>query len=345
MQPHAYQKIASLYPRRLVTATSALMTQGGVEGVDARTFLGFVTFFAICAGVIAFFLVPFATADQTVRAVLPPGIAVAVAALFYLMLMLNVESRASQIEAMLPDALQIISANIRSGMTLENAIWSSALPEFGPLRDEIKRVSADTFGGAQMGDALIKMTRRVRSSILARSVKLINEGIRMGGEMAPLLEAVAVDIRNSQLLRKEIATSTLTYSMFIVFAGVIAAPLLFSVSTFYAEMNSDVMQKQLKSGSSSAKMPTAPQASGMSSLPGMKPGGKVDPNAITPTDVYWFSVASLLITTLFAGLIIGLIRNGKALAGVKYAPLFATVALAAYSIALATMRAAFAGLK
>lgn len=338
MRLPAYERISAVFPQGVIKRLSVLMSQGGVEDIAPRTYLGFVVFFSLAAAVLAFFVTSMLTTDSLLRLSVAPAVFAFGLLVFYLLLAMHAESRAQRIEEVLPEALQIIAANIRSGMTLENAIWSSARSEFGPLKDEIKRVSSDTFSGLPVARALAKMGSRVNSHILERSIRLIAEGISLGGEMAPLLEAVAMDIRNTQLLKKEIATSTLTYTMFIIFAGVIAAPLLFSVSTFYSEINANVLQKQTGHGGG-GNMQAAAQRAGVGGFPGMSGAPTVTADSITPQDIYWFSLACIIITTLFAGLIIGQVQSGKALNGIKFVPIFVIVSVLLFHLMLAGLRA------
>jgi pilus assembly protein TadC len=323
-----YLKISGIFPKRLVDATQELMTEGGFEAISARAFLGFSVFASVGIAWIAFFLAPFFT-DAVWRIPLALAAAAVSAVFFYLMVVMNADTRAKKIELVLPDVLQIISANIRAGMTLENAIWSAARPEFGPIREEIKKVSADTYGGKPIEKSLRDMSKRVKSEAVRRAIKLINEGIRLGGEMARLLDEVAADLKSAQQLQREIATTTMMYTIFIVFAAVIAAPLLFSISTQYAELSEKTALQQAKSSLPKISSPggiSAPALSGLATrFTGVKP--------IPSEDIKLFALASIFITNLFAGLILGLIRYGKAMRGVKYAPVFIFASLAMFFVA------------
>ncbi len=337
-----YEKVSAVFPRSFVKHVSTLMVQGGFEEMQPRRLIGFAVFFSFCMSVIIFFFSPFLTENPFVHFLAPPFAFVFFGFLFYLYLSLTADSRSRQIEFILPDVFQMISANIRAGMTLENAVWSAARPEFGALRDEIKRVSADTFGGAPITESLMGMTKRVRSVILYRAVKLVVEGIRLGGEMSQLLESVADDIRSNYQLRNEIRTSTLTYAIFIVFAATIAAPMLFSVSVFYSEMNEQVTA-QKSTQLDSQQMQSAAMSAGLSGLPGMSGGGAPE-QTITPQDFYWFAVGTILMINFFAGLLMSAIMSGNVLRGIKYSPLLMTVAFLLFSGALSAVRAAMGGL-
>ena len=237
------------------------------------------------------------------------GVGFAVVILTYLIFMFIADARASQIEKVLPDALQLISANVRAGMTVDRAIWLSARPEFGVLEEEIKMVGARTMGGKTLKAALTEMTKTVKSTILDRTIKLLLEGIESGGELAHLLEEVANNVRVTQTLKKEIKASVMTYSIFILFAAVIAAPFLFSISIFFVDTMTNLW--------GSADLGTAVTGStmGMGSMFQKAKGPQ-----ILASDLYWFSVAVLSVTSFFGSLTIGLIQTGKEKNGLRLIP-------------------------
>jgi Flp pilus assembly protein TadB len=336
-----YHQISAILPRGITRWASRLMLQGGFTDISPRIYVGFAVFFSFFLAVLSFFIMPFITQTNILLVVTPLGVFALSLTGFYLLLVIAADTRAERIESILPEALQIISANIRAGMTLENAVWTAARPEFGAMADEIKRVSADTYGGVPITESLTRMTSRVHSAILERSIRLINEGIRLGGEMAPLLDAVAVDIRSEQLLKKEIITSTMMYAIFIIFAAVLAAPALFSLSTFYSEMNEKVLAQQVKQSSSDAKRVSG-QAGGLGALSTFASATKKrSPDSITAQDIFWFSLSNIFITTFFAALSLGLIQEGKAIKGLKYVLPFVLVSLGIYLAALGVLRGAF----
>ncbi len=316
-----------------------------MERIHPKVYLGFSTYAATVVAVTSFFASHFFLPFQhpVVYWLLAIGVQLFVGALFYLNLVVSADNRAAKIESVLPDMLQIISANIRAGMTLENAVWSSAKEEFGPLRDEIKKVSADAYSGVSVQEGLLNMSKRIRSPLADRAIKLVVEGIAKGGEMTRLLDQVAWDIKSSQALRREITTATLTYSIFIVFAAVIVSPLLFSVSVYYAEMSEKIAEKTGAAPEINLTKYARGGPYGYSSLPVMGFGERPR-EKISAEEIKWFAYASIILTTVFSALILGVIRSGKASAGLKFLIIFAAIGLAVFSLAHDFLVATFAAL-
>jgi flagellar protein FlaJ len=258
------------------------------------------------------------------------GFFIAFQAIVYFLLLFIAESRARQVEEVLPDALLLMSANVRAGLTVEKAIWLAARPEFGPLQQEIERVGAETAGGKSVIEALSDMPKRIKSDMLTRAVKMIIEGIRSGGELAGLLEETGNEIRSVQAMQKEVRANVMMYSMFIVFASVLGAPLLFGVSLYFIDVVNSLWGTQLAEAQTRFEMQagvikmTAPQ--------------------ITVGELQLFAIACIILTTTFASLIIGLIQTGKASQGLKFAPAMSVIALLIFFLTRTAIVTIFGGM-
>jgi hypothetical protein len=154
----------------------------------------------------------------------------------YTLLNLMAEKRSEEVESTLPDVLQIVSANISAGMTPYNALWVSARKEFGALAEEIKIAQRETLGGKPFANSLSDMGRRVKSNVLQRTIRLLIQGMKAGGELPQILQGIATDIRQMKLLQKEMAANTMSYVLFILFGMILGAPLLFSVSIQFVDI-------------------------------------------------------------------------------------------------------------
>lgn len=251
----------------------------------------------------------------------------------YLFFMLVADSRANQIEKVLPDALQLISANVRAGMTIDRAIWLAARPEFGVLEEEIKLVGARTMGGKSLKIALTEMTKTIKSSILDRTIKLLLEGIESGGELAHLLEEVAANVRTTQTLKKEIKSSVMTYSIFILFAAVIAAPFLFSISIFFVDTMTNIW--------GAVNIGGATMTGSSMGMGGML--AKARGPQITVDELFWFAVVALSVSSFFGSLTIGLIQSGREKNGLKLIPIMLGASIAILVIGLTIIKIMFKG--
>ena len=226
-------------------------------------------------------------------------------ALFMITVIL-VERRTSSIDEVLPDVLSMISQNMVAGMTPYNALWIAARPEFGPLAMEIQAVARNTLAGSSLDDALTEMTMRIKSEKLDRSVRLMIQGMKSGGDLPTVLQEIAVDIRNEQNLLKRMRAETTAQAMFIVFAIAIGAPLLFAASLQFVTIFSEIYSKVDVGGL------TEYAQTGMMTL---------HPLAVKASFFYWYAISILVVSGGFGSLIIGLIRSGKLSSGITLIPI------------------------
>jgi flagellar protein FlaJ len=302
-----------LTPKKYREFFVSQMRYAGLKEETANKIIGFSYFFAIILSVnLAVILFIFGFGPLGI--LMGIGIGMASIIIIYVIIMLIADSRASEIETVLPDALLLMSANVRAGMTVDRAIWLAARPEFGVLEDEIKKVGARTMGGKSLKIALSEMTKGIKSTILNRTIKLLLEGIASGGELAHLLEETANNIRVTQTLKKEIKASVMTYSIFILFAAVIAAPFLFAISLFFVEIMAKLW---------------GPAVLGKAATGGSMGGifSKAMGPTITADELLWFASASLGVTAFFGSLSIGLIQTGKEKGGIKLIPVLLATAI------------------
>lgn len=243
-----------------------------------------------------------------------PGTFAGIFLMFNAMLSLSVDRRGRFVDEILPDALLLLSANIRAGYIPSRALILSARKEFGPLSVAIRRSGKEIMTGASLEEGLKEIPKKIKSKDLERTIKLIIEGIRGGGQIVTLLEENAIDIRRRQAIRKEISANIMMYAIFIAFAGCLGAPGLYALSgyltTTMSQLTPDIsMTDQISSKVSFIQMS----------------GAQVD-----PTFLFQFSISAILITTVFGGLILGLINSGREKDGLKYAPILAIIALAVF---------------
>ena len=248
--------------------------------------------------------------------------------LFNFLILLSVDRRSRFVDEILPDALMLVSANIRSGYIPSRALILSARKEFGPLAEAIKRSGKKIMSGDSLEDGLREIPSRIKSEDLRRTIDLIVQGIRGGGRIVALLEENAIDIRRRQAIKKEIKANTMMYAIFIAFAGCLGAPGLYALSGYLT-------------GTMSKLSPDISQTSGVSSkvsfikLSGVK---------LSEEFLFQFSLVAILVTTIFGGLILGLISTGREKEGLKYAPILSLIAILTFLAASFLLRTMFAGM-
>lgn len=229
-------------------------------------------------------------------------------------LILIVEKRTKFVEKILPDALQLMAANMRSGFIPSRAMLLSARKEFGPLSEAIKIAGKEMMTGKSLEESLTGITKNIKSEALGLTVKLIIRGIKSGGQLVSLFEETAIDMRRKESVKKDIRANILMYSIFIGFAACVGAPALYALSN-YLVSTITVLGKNIH-------MPE--QYTSTVSL------FRLGSVSVSQDFLFLFSITAIAITTFFGGLIMGLIESGKEKAGIKYIPVMMAVGFAVF---------------
>ncbi len=232
---------------------------------------------------------------------------------------LRIYQRRIAIEEVLPEFLHLTSANVRAGMPIDQALWYAVRPNFGVLAKEIEQVAKSVMSGNELRMGLEAFAKKYDSDMLQRSVSLLIEGMEAGGEVGDLLNKIANDINDAKILQQEMAANVTSYTIFITFASVAAAPFLFALSYVLLTIISGLV-----SGISSSIDPTA-----ASSLP-FSIGGQ----SIAPSDFTIFAIAMLTVTSFFSAMITSSIKHGDPRKGLRSIPIFIIVSIVLYFVGL-----------
>lgn len=247
----------------------------------------------------------------------------------YMRFWLIAEKKANMIDYALPDALEMMSMNLKAGLTVEKAFIASTRPEFGPLEEEFRKAANDMLVGRSLREALMNISIRNKSGMLSSTMNMISQGIDSGGELSDLLEETAEDIRQTKAVQKEVRANVMMYVFFIFFAAAIGAPVIFGISTYLVE----VMQTQFDRYDFS-EVNTGNIGLNIG-------GGNI---GITPDFLVLYTVASLLITSIFGGMIIGIIKSGKETSGVKFIPILFIISVGIFFAVRMFIASMFVGL-
>jgi pilus assembly protein TadC len=239
--------------------------------------------------------------------------------------------RRKEIEAVFPDFLQLTAANINAGMPIDRALWFAIRPKFGILAKEMERVAKATMVGENLNKALLDFSNKYDSVTVKRAMNLLLEGLESGGEIGDLLTRVSNNIRETEMLKKEMASSVTTYVIFISFASLGAAPFLFGLTTELIVIMTSIMSNIMvgQGGSSSG---------GLGSMMAGAGG-----NSISVADFQIFAMTSICISSTFAAIIISVIQKGEVKEAFKKIPFFVGAGLVIYLIAFKAMNMLLGG--
>jgi len=218
------------------------------------------------------------------------------------------EKRAESIESASPDFLRQLSSMLRVGLSFENAMEDLSRFSSGPLYDEIKRAVIEMKMGRDFNESIIAMVNRLKSKNLERTFKIILEARKSGGSLADIIDDVANDLRSMIILKRERRSSVMMAVMFLIISAVIAAPFALGMTGIYSSFMGSL-------GKGTELIETSKIAAG----------------------------SYILIHSILAGLIIGLIMYGSFKKGIKFSIPLTIVAYGLFYL-ISNFGASFLGL-
>jgi len=188
-----------------------------------------------------------------------------------------------EIEQRFPDFLRDIAENMRAGMTLPQAVIATKKTNYGLLDPYLDRMAVQIDWGVPFDKILVTFAKG-KTDVIKRTVSVVDEAIRGGGNIANVLDSVSRSVMEVNNLRKERMSSTYSqmltgYVIFFVFLGVLVS-----------------LQKFL--------------------IPGMNFSTSGFSGTMVSYGILFRQM--ILIQGFFSGLVIGKMSEGKMIAGLKH---------------------------
>lgn len=233
----------------------------------------------------------------------------------YFYLDLKIYHRTKKMEQQLPDFLQVLSANLKGGMTFENALWAAVKPRFNILGSEMAKASKKVMTGYDMGKALIELADRYDSLMLRRTVDLMISEAESGGNVSKLIDRIVDNLKETKALKDEMSASAIAYIMFISVIVVVISPLLFALSFHLLVLIINFISKISVATQSTTTLPFA-----------------FSKTNLHPNDFKIFSMVAVFVISLFSSLIVSIVEKGDMKGGLKYIPIYVFGSLTLYFI-------------
>lgn len=305
------------------------MRKLGTKGIEEKKLieqkLKRITVVGVLIGLIFASIFLLITKRLIVSIILAILIPVSVSVYFYLLNQLAKYKRIKKIEGVFPDFLQLMSSNLRAGITIDRSMLLSVREEFDPLDKEINKTGREIATGKSMETALLNMAKRIGSEKIQKTILLIISGMRAGGNLATLLEQTATNMRESDFIEKKAASNVLMYVIFIFVAVAVGAPALFALSTVLVQTLSTLL----------GGMPEVESVA----LPFTLSKISVSVNFIT-----YFSLIFVIVIDMLAALVLGLVSKGEEKEGFKYFPPILIISLVIFFTIKILLSGVMAGL-
>lgn len=281
------KSVDGILPNKYLVSLQESLVRAGVY-VKASDLISLILVIGVVLGLLSFFLFSLVGFYPVIAGLI---MFIAPAIIVFAWIFFMMERRVDSIEKETPDFLRQIASLLRSGVGIETALEDISKQGKGPLVDELRRAVIEIKIGSSFEDALISMGERLKSKNLDRTFRMILEGRRVGGSLADVIETVAEDLRAVLALKRERRANVMMSVMFLIIAAIIAAPFALGMIMTYSSFIGAL--------------------------------GKANPlfdAAMTAASGY------IIIHSIIAGILIGIVLYGSARKGVKYAIVLVPVA-------------------
>lgn len=188
--------------------------------------------------------------------------------------------------------------SVKTGTPISKSIMNIKDKSFGVLGDNVKKLANQISLGIPINNALQTFSKDVNNKTVSRTLTLIGQAERAGGDIGEILESVAEAVSMSDRLKKErrAAISTLIVQGYIIF-------FVFMIIIL-------IMQFQI--------LPLVSGIADLGDLTGGGLGNTISGEAISGEELASSFLYLLLIQGFFTGLTIGELSEGSAKAGIKH---------------------------
>lgn len=218
--------------------------------------------------------------------------------------------RKEAIDDRFPDFLRDLSESARAGMTLPRALVTAAAGNYGALTPEIKTMAAQVDWGVSFGEALDGFAKRTNTGLINRSVNLITESQRAGGNMVEVLSAAGNDVREIKQIVEERNQQMASYSMVIYIAYFVFIAVVMVLVTQFIPAFKEVVQD---------------------TDPGAQVGG-IQFRDFDPEDFQTMFFQACVVQAIGGGFVAGVLTKGSPVAGLRSIMIMIAIAWIAFRV-------------
>src|SRR5271157_97448 len=210
--------------------------------------------------------------------------------------------RSRKISAEMPDFLKKLASTNETGMTLTQSIGLIANNNFGLMSKEVQKIYKNIQWGIDVNSALKMFANTLNTALSTRVITLITKAAESSGDIRDVLNVAANDAKVGEQIRRERSDGMLIYVVIIFISFVVFLYCVYTLSASFIP----VMASAGSSNSAAAGNSQALQ-------------GATFIQSFNPEDYKRLFFHAAIIQGLFAGILAGVMGEGKWMSGLKYA--------------------------
>jgi len=223
--------------------------------------------------------------------------------------------RERKISAEMPDFLKKLASTNETGMTLTQSIALISNDNFGTISGEVKKINRNIQWGMDVNTALKMFGNSLNTALAQRVITLITKASESSGDIRDVLNVAANDAKMGERIRRERSDGMLIYVAIIFITFCVFIYCVYTLSSSFIPV-------MYSAGSSnSAAAGNAASYGAVSYI-----------QAFNPEDYYRLFFHAVVIQGMFAGLLAGVMGEGKWMSGLKYSIIMMIVAYVMFAL-------------
>jgi flagellar protein FlaJ len=210
--------------------------------------------------------------------------------------------RERKISAEMPDFLKKLASTNETGMTLTQSIALISNANFGSMSREVQKIYRNIQWGVDVNTALKMFANSLTTALSTRVITLITKAAESSGDIRDVLNVAANDAKIGEQIRKERSDGMLIYVVIIFISFCVFIYCVYTLSSsFIPVMATAGNSNAAATGSSAATQ------------------GATFIQAFNPEDYKRLFFHAAIIQGLFAGILAGVMGEGRWMSGLKWA--------------------------
>ncbi len=226
-------------------------------------------------------------------------IALLIGGILFLLDFMAETDRQKEIEEKFLEFVRGLVEEVRSGISMPIAVRTISKTDLGALTPYLHKMANQIEWGYSMNEALVIFAKDTNNEVIKRSIGIVMQAQRSGGDVAAILESIANSVHQIKQLKEEQKTGAYNqvvqgYIIFVIFIAIMLMMKIYMIPKLTevgAEMAGNL-------------------AGGLGVGGGGKPGKAADLGSIF--------LGTVIVQGIFAGLMIGKFSEGKFQGGVKH---------------------------
>ena len=233
---------------------------------------------------------------------------------------LRSNSRQREIEEKFLEFVRALTGNVKSGTPIPKAIKEAAESNYASLTPHIKKLSRQIEWGIPFNEALYKFAKSTKNDIIRRSVGIIIEAEKSGGNIEDVMAGVTKSVVQIKKIKDERRSNAFThliqgYLVFFIFIGIMVVLQLFLLPKL-SDVSGDVLTGVTFTGDISSLGTEEVTTKGIA------------------IDFETLFISLILIQGFFTGLMIGKFSEGTLKAGVRHSFILALLGYMIFTISI-----------